>query len=458
MPGSFLEKLYYSLPSVAQHAAFTGYGLILRSRRYNKCFRRALESLSRSEWWDPNKIEAYQDEKVRWIVRHAYHTVPFYRRWYDSKSVDIEAIQGVADLHLLPVLTKELVRENQGALISRDYARRPLIKVLTSGTTGTPLEIRFTKETLAFQWAVWWRHKGRFGLRPDDWHLVVGARVPVSQAVTRPPFWRIDWANRRSYLSSYHLSSENIDSIGNYLNSSEFKFFTGYPSALFTLANVMREQNLRLSRRPKYIVTGSDALLGHQRSTLEEVFGAPVTEQYGMAEFAGNMANCEAGRFHVDFECCYLEKSDEAGAEPEPVRFTGWGNPAMPFIRYEVGDLYRSADTPCSCGRHSHGVESIAGRREDYIITPDGRQITGLNQVFEYATNAREIQLYQPDPGRVEFRIVPNSQFGDGDYDALVREFRRRVGEGIRLDFRFVKEIERGANGKFKAVVSDVSP
>ena len=135
---------------------------------------------------------------------------------------------------------------------------------------------------------------------------------------------------------------------------------------------------------------------------------------------------------------------------------TGWGNKAMPFIRYQVGDNGIRGSSSCSCGRQSICFDSIEGRLEDYIVCPDGRKIIGMNQVFEYAPGATEIQLYQDSRNSVEFRIVPSAQYSDNDLIALEREFRRRAGDSIMITFKLVNKIERSSGGKFKAVISKV--
>ena len=450
------EMIYYRMPIFLQNAIFSLYGLKLSKARYNQLFFNYLRNLKESEWWSVKEIQKYQNMKVREVVHHAYHTVPFYRRWYEECKVDIDNFQTVEDLKRLPVLTKQLVRANQQDMVSSAFNRSSLITNLTSGTTGTPLEIYITKECLAFQWAIWWRHRARYGLTIKDRHLTFGARVPIPHNQKRPPFWRHDVFNNRVYLSTYHISKDTVKSIVEFLNSNHFDFFTGYPSAMYNLAALIEEEGLRLINRPKYVVTGADALLPKFESTIRRVFGVPVTEQYGMAEFAGNMSKCECGNFHLDFECCYIEEQPLEGSNLSRLIFTGWGNPAMPFIRYEVGDFGKSFNGSCACGRESVCFESIDGRVEDYVVTPDGRRIIGMNQVLEYAPNAKEIQIFQDKIDSIEFRIVPTKEFSDNDKEALIREFRRRAGSNMSIRFNMVDEIERLPSGKFKAVISTV--
>ena len=335
MPDSLAERIYYRLPIFLQNAAFSALGLRTWRTRFSKHFYQRLAELRESEYWDADRIAAYQDQQLHQLVRHAYETVPFYRRWYSEHGVDVSNIRNREDLKRLPVLTKELVRENQDQMVSHDYPRKALELGLTSGTSGTPLRIYRTKEAIAFQWALWWRHRARFGLAPGHEYVMFGARVPVSPKQQKPPFWREDFFGHRTYLSTYHLTPANMPAIVDFLNRRSFRYYLGYPSAIHVLAQYLLEHGLRLDSPPRYVLTASDALLEVFEKTIREGIGSPVSEHYGMAEFAGNMSKCEEARFHLDFECCYVEGQPLAGlAGPDQsLLFTGWGNPAMPFIR-----------------------------------------------------------------------------------------------------------------------------
>ena len=458
MPDSLAERLYYRLPILLQNVTFSMYALAPRRKRFSKHFHDRLAQLRQSEFWSEERIGAFQDEQIRHIVRHAYQAVPFYKRWYDQHHIDPDKVRGREDLERLPILTKALVRENQHDMVSQAYPRRSLHVDLTSGTTGTPLRILKTREAVAFQWAVWWRHRARFGMMPGQRHLMFGARVPIAASQRKPPFWREDYFGHRTYLSIFHLTPANMPAIVDFLNKRSFEYYLGYPSAISVLAQYLLENGIRLSHPPRWTITASESLLPVFENSIRQALGTPVTEHYGMAEFAGNMAKCEQERFHVDFECCHVEGQPLTGSESQhSLIFTGWGNPAMPFIRYEVGDYGTPCLDRCPCGRQSVTYRRIDGRTEDYVRTPDGRVITGLNQVLEYGTGAKEIQVYQDRLEEIEIRVVPGPGYTANSQRALLRELRNRVGQSLQVRFVQLDSIPRTANGKFRAVISKLS-
>jgi phenylacetate-CoA ligase len=129
----------------------------------------------------------------------------------------------------------------------------------------------------------------------------------------------------------------------------------------------------------------------------------------------------------------------------------------MPLIRYRTGDSVVPGEGECACGRGGRIVERVLGRVEDFIVTPDGRQVGRLDHVFKGADRVYEAQLIQERVEELEVRIVPRPGFGEGDRRAIEEELRLRLGPSIALSFRLVTEIERGANGKFRFATSRVA-
>ncbi len=456
MMNRFTEKLYQKFPYPLQNISVSLYGLKLRRQRYNRSFQFMLEKLKRSEWESKFEILEHQNRNAIRIIHHAYETVPFYKSWYDEHGVNLKQIQNIDDLKNLPILKKGYIKKNPEQFISSSFQKGKLIRTLTSGTTGTPLEVFQTQESINLQWAVFWRARARFGLTIHDKHLMFGARIPVTQSHQSPPFWRHDYFNNRVYISTNHISEKTLPFIIEYLNEHEFDFYVGYPSAIYHLARLIKENDNRIFNRPKIIVFGSDAISSSQSELIKTVFGVPLTEFYGMVEFAGTMGHCEHKNFHVDHEHCYIEHSAINGSGSQKLIMTGWGNDAMPFIRYDVGDYGTPVESDCTCGRQTPIFSSIDGRMEDYITTPDGRKLTGMNQVLKYGRNVLEIQLHQKHLHEIEFNIVPDIYFNEDDKKPLIREFRKRAGNQIQIKFNLVNEIKKTSKGKFKAVISEI--
>jgi phenylacetate-CoA ligase len=456
-------SVYAGLPVALQNAAITAWGLYSRRQRFGPHFQRSLEELRRSEWWSRDQIEAHQGDALRRVVERAYLHSPFYRRTFDAHGVRPEDVRSLADIATLPLLPKAVAREHASELVDTSVPKRGLREVVTSGTTGSPLRVLLTPEAQQFVWAVVWRHRARFGLSLGDKFLTFGARLPIRDANAKPPLWRYNHAIGQAYLSVHHLTPATMPAVVEWLNGERFEFFAGYPSAMFVLASFMVDRGLRLAKPPRCVATGSETLSTEQRDVIARAFDAPVTELYGMGEGVGGYSRCEAGSFHEDFELGIVELLPaDTGDGPSDatlrrVVVTGLKNAAMPFVRYETGDLARVSERSCTCGRASATIASVDGRAEDYLRTPDGRMVVGMNQVLKWAPSVREAQIVQERLDHVEVRFVPG-RGGDveREMNRVRDELSQRLGPAVRIELRVVDAIPRGAGGKMRAVVSKV--
>ena len=157
-------------------------------------------------------------------------------------------IRGRADLPKLPVLTKEDVRSHYRRMVSTTATKRDLVLRHTSGTTGKALHFYYTRRAVAEQWAVWWRHRRRFGVEWGTLHAnFTGKRVvPITQQ--RPPYWRWNRPMNQALLNMHHLTPAKIRDVVAFLDDQNFVYYTGYPSIIHSLAATAFEAGLSLAR------------------------------------------------------------------------------------------------------------------------------------------------------------------------------------------------------------------
>lgn len=189
---------------------------------------------------------------------------------------------------------------------------------------------------------------------------------------------------------------------------------------------------------------------------MQEAFGVAPTQHYGTAEAVANMSECERGALHVDEDFAAVEFAPNPDGPGHKVIGTNFTNPATPLVRYDVGDVVTLADEACPCGRPGRVVTSIDGRQEDYVILGNGSRLGRMDHVFKDMVNVREAQIYQELPGEMTVRVVRGDGYSDEDEDSLLREARKRVGDRMSIDVKYVDHLKRSPTGKLRFVVSDI--
>jgi len=456
---SWVEKIYEHSPALLQHAMISAYGWKLARLRYGGGYDRYLEDLLCSQYYSQSELAELQDEKLRLLIRHCYDNVPYYARLLRELRLMPTDFRVVADLQKLPVLHKETVRQQPELFHGQNYRNARCEIVNTSGTTGTTLRIRVGMEGRRKNYAFFTRLKLWAGVDPFARTATFGGRTIVPASARRPPFWRYNLATNTLLFSSYHLSETNMPAYLAKLRSWDPELIDSYPSSLHVLARHALDHGIR-GPKPRAVITSSETLMTDQRTLICKAFGTRVFDQYGAAEQACFISECEAGSYHVHPEFGVVEFLPSAHSESE-VGFrmvaTGFTNWAMPLLRYDTTDLAIPANRECSCGRKFRVVEQIIGRIDDVLITSDGRYVGRLDPVFKGLETIQRAQIVQETLGRIRVRMIPGRGFSPAHQDSIRRELEKRLGKNIEYIFEVVQDIPVGPGGKFRAVISRVA-
>jgi phenylacetate-CoA ligase len=261
-------------------------------------------------------------------------------------------------------------------------------------------------------------------------------------------------------MSSYHLAPDLIRYYLEALLRYRIKYFLGYTSSLYELAleSLRRKCNLKMT----VAITNAEPVFEYQRRAIEEAFGCPVCETYGMAEIVANASECQAGTLHLWPEVTWLEVVEGDHSLPKGTSgdlvSTGLLNGDMPLIRYRVGDkgTLPATNRPCACGRTLPILASVEGRADDVLFTPDGRRIGRLDPVFKANLPLREAQIIQEALDRIRVRYVPMQDFTVEAGRSVIEQLQARMGD-VKVVLEQVDEVPRGINGKFRAVICELS-
>lgn len=457
---SFFEKIYFKSPIFLQDVMVSAYGYKLYRERYIGNHDEYLRQLLMSQGFGEDELYNLVENKLVEIVKHALKNVPFYMDFGKKEEIAERDIQRISDLDKLPIVSKEQIRENPEYFLADGFQKRNLIVINTSGTTGKTLKVYVDKDSRRHAYAFFTRFKMWAGINGKSPNVTFAGRTIVSPDANHPPFWRRNAITNNYLFSSYHLSQKNLKYYVDMLKKIQPHFIDSYPSSLYIVARYMKENNLR-GIFPKAIITSAETLLNHQRETIEEVFQCPIYDQYGCTEQAVFVSQCERGTYHIHPEYGIVEflRSDgtkAATGEPARLICTGFTNRAMPFIRYDIGDVGIASDKKCSCGRAFPVIEKIVGRIDDIIVTKDGRQVGRLDPVFKGLQSIKEGQIVQEDYDKIIVKVVPGKSYTEEDGLVVVNELKKRLGSHVNVEIQIVDEIPRSAGAKFRAVISNV--
>ncbi|HEV8400731.1 MAG TPA: ATP-grasp domain-containing protein [Gemmatimonadales bacterium] len=458
---SLLLKLYHQLPSPARAAAATLRGLYLRAWRYGAGSDRLVDEALAREHWTAAQWQSWREERLAFVLHRAATRVPYYRAHWEER----RRRGDTASWELLehwPILEKDALRAQPEAFVADDCNISRMFAEQTSGTTGKPLRLWRRRDTVQGLYAIATARTRRwYGVTPDDRWARLGGQLVTPVAQQRPPFWVWNAALHQLYMSTYHLAPALVPHYLDALKEYGIASLSGYTSSLYALA----QEILRVGRtdlRMKVVITNAEPVTPQQRETIARAFQCPVQETYGMAEAAVAASQCPAGRLHQWPEVGILEVCDGDHAAPlgafGEFIATGLLNADMPLIRYRTGDCGRlpAEDTPCSCGRTLPAIESVDGRTNDLLITRDGRKVFWLNPVF-YGLPVRQGQIVQETLERIRVRYAPAAEFSPAVGQEIIKRLRERMGD-VEVVLEQVVELPRGANGKLRAVLCNLSP
>jgi phenylacetate-CoA ligase len=437
-----LHQLYSALPIPLQHACVTAQGAKYYHWRYGGIFQKYLSALKRTEYLPADELRELQTAGLNRILQFAATHVPYYRK------------HGPA-VHT----TKDQIRERPEDFVADTFPLRTLIPWHTSGTTGKPLTVYYSRQAMQKMWAFVELYRNTAGVtRNDRRGQFTGKMIVPPERASSKIFWRRDLANRALLLSTVHLLPANLPSYAAALERFRPAYLSGYPSSMYVLAEHYRQSG-RPAPRLKAALPSAETLLEHQRRAIEETFATRVFDQYGQTEMQSFWYECEARRMHAHPLAGLTEILRPDGTLAPPgemgeVVLTGLVNDAMPLVRYHVGDTARFAAASCPCGRGMPVIEEIGGRLDDFVYTRERGFLGRLDPVLKGVRNIVESQLEQESLDVLRVRFVPAAGFAAADLQILENNLRARVGRSIHLEFECTDRIPRSPNGKFRFVIS----
>lgn len=462
---SSTQAVFERLPPVLRSVVVSGYGAWLLSWRLGPSFDRYRREALVRDTWDADTLAAWQRSRLAHILERAATGVPYYRNYWDQVA-GASRSRPWTRLENWPVLRKSSLRGDPRAFLT-DGRRRLMLPVRTSGSTGTPLKVWRSRQTVQRWYALFEaRVLNWHGLRGSDPWATFGGRLVAPAAQPDPPFWAWDAPQKLLVLSSYHLAPARVKAYLDAMRERQVAYILGYASSLYWLARFVVEQDLPTALPPlRAVISSAEQLYPHQREMMSRAFRCRVIDTYRMVEAVSAASECEHGRLHLWPEVGVVEilkdTSDAPAAPGEIGRLicSGLLNEDMPLIRYEVGDrgALSQDDEPCSCRRALSVLEEIEGRLDEVVVLRDGRRVGRLGHVFTGTIPIREAQIVQEDLDLIRVLVVPEKDYSSETARLIKERMHDRLGAAVSVHVESVHSIPRGPNGKFRGIVSHVT-
>lgn len=414
----------------------------------------------KTQFWSIKRLRRLQERELSFLLVHAYKNVPYYRRILNDNNLKPQDFRSVEDLVKLPIVTKDDIRQHFSEFVACNSQNYWPIPSATGGSTGDPLrffiDARSAGAGAAALWRGWSYASYKFG---DKVAVLAGlSLIPKTENVLRTAAKKV--IRKTVTFPAISLRKELLNAYAKRMIGFEPRFIRGYPSSIYFFADFLKENAID-GIRPKAVLTTAEMLFPYQRKLISEVFQCDVLDGYGAFDGGTAAYECqEHSGYHMFIEKTVMEFVDDDGnqvAEGENgcIVATDLFNYAMPFIRYDTGDVGAYSSEECSCGRKLPLMKRISGRTTDILRFKSGVALSGpsLTLIFK-DFDIRQYQVVQTDDDSIVIKMIRGKTYSQKDTKRICQVFKDIAGSDVELTFEFVDYIQPTKSGKWKIVIS----
>lgn len=399
----------------------------------------ALARVVERRHWSRTKLETFQTATLRSLLARAFERVPFYRTKYLAAGFHPDTFRDLGDLERIPLLTKDELRAATVETLKSSDRNGPSRLLSTSGSTGVPLRMFRSEESL-------WHFSAANVALYFDWC----DRRPIENVLyfLDPSPDGIDFAMAdllRSMVMADRIVSafEPVEALVETLAEVSPEFISSYPSTLRNIA-VHLDRRDRRCECVKLLHVTSEMTTESTRRLFGRVFPqARLVDTYTTTEAGLVGFECRSdGGFHVAEDGVLVEIVGGRTVVTDLTNFS------TPIIRYDgLGDLCRWDNRPCGCGSALQRIAHLEGRFVDSITLRDGgtQSPYALTNALDAVAGLYGYQLIQHGVGRFELVAVMNRAAAASEQELReqgARAVTQALGEACELDIRFVERIE----------------
>jgi phenylacetate-CoA ligase len=399
---------------------------------------------------------AWIEDKKRDIVQyHATHN-PFYG------GIIKEAAH--SEWSQLPIITKRDLQAPLETMLSSTFSRKDVYISNTSGSSGHPFFFAKDKLCHALTWSFILRKYKSLDIHLGDWQARFYG-IPLDKISYTKEKVK-DLFMHRVRFPVFDMGDVMLEKFLMQFRKTKIHYVYGYTNAVLLFAQFLVRKGIRLvdvCPTVKRCIVTSEVCRDEDKQIIEKAFGVPVIREYGASELDVIAIEDVQGRWALNEANLFVEVLSENNTvlprgESGRLVITSLHNKAMPFIRYDIGDIGMLEED-------DRGImlKTLAGRVNDTIILPSGKKSPGLTfyyvsrSILESSGVLKEFIIRQTAVNSFEFDVVSDRPLTPDETKDIHNKMDLYLEPGLTLKINRVEKIVRPASGKIKHFYSELT-
>ena len=320
-----------------------------------------------------SEMQAIQLGRLQKTVSYVYENNPHYRKKLDELEIKPASIRTLKDIRRIPFTTKQDIRDNYPFKLFTAPQEEIVEYHATSGTTGKPVVVGYTRQDL------------------ESWKLVM-ARAFTAAGITSKDVvqniygYGLFTGGLGAHYGAIQVGAAVIPISGGntqrqlmLMEDFGSTVLTSTPSFLMHLYEVGKEQGINFHKLNIRVgVLGAEPWSEAMRHQIQDKFGIKACDIYGLSEIIGPGVAFECLErqqgLHINEDFFYPEIIDPKTCEVLPegemgeLVFTTIANQGQPLLRFRTRDITRLTYGTCICGRNLVKMQRVSGRSDDMLI------------------------------------------------------------------------------------------
>ncbi len=318
-------------------------------------------------------LTALQTTRLKQTLEQAYNNVAHYRRTFDAAGVKPSDLKSLADVAHFPFTLKGDLRDNYPFGMFAVPRERLLRVHASSGTTGKPTVVGYTKGDLDVWSDLMARCFAAAGAMPGDIvHNAYGYGLFTGGLGAH-------YGAERLGCTVVPVSGGGTERQVTLINDFKPGVLCATPSYALNIAEVAQQMGVDLAQSSLRVgLFGAEPWSDAMRRDLENRLALKAVDIYGLSEIMGPGVACEChgvqSGLHGWEDHFLFETVDPETQKPLPIGSIGelvittLTKEALPMIRYRTRDITQLSNGPCACGRTHVRIMRVTGRNDDMLI------------------------------------------------------------------------------------------